>query len=641
MQAVNNDVPLSNDDTQTLTISAEVIAYSVLLIVAIVLRLASLGTVPMTDVEATQALSAHTDVNTGSPALAQEASSVMMYWLQRISFTVFGGTEFASRLPSVIGGIVLILTPLLFRKRFGREMTFLMSLILAFSPIAFTATRLSSDVIWTTVFAVTVLASTWQYWDNPSRDNALWLATSLTLMVLLSGSTGILLLLIWIFAVILTIFWVIYTAPDERDTPGDDVLQQVNDFLNSLPIVPMLALSAGLTFVIATGFLFNTAGLNIVAESLRVAFAGFVQPSTVQAPNFWAVMALFIYDPILIILGVMSLFLMLGSQSDSLIDRFIMSWLLIGFVVLFVYRGSHPAQALILVVPLTYLVARLVSELLMNYMPSFLNVESYTSNDPNHYIWIKWVVALIAFAGLIMLSLYLETVGRALLTYSGNFIGTDRDTVLVYARIGWFAIMVVLMVVLYFMFASMFGNRNVLQGYGLGAFVFMLMMGIGTGWNTSVVNISNPAELWYTTGIANDASLLRQALFDVSRRDTRGFPSIDMVIVRDEDAGITGDGLVAWLVRDFNNARFVDTIADARQEEIILLPELEENPDLGGSYVGQRFLIRQYPVGALPPLEWVSWYTQRETRTYQLPQDATVLWLRIDVYDGTPADQRP
>lgn len=642
MQAVNNEQIIQNEDANQLTISAELIAYIILIGLAITLRFAGLGDVPMTDVEAVQALPAYHAVDNNAPGIPQEASSVIVFWLQRISFTFFGGIELAARLPGVIGGLTLILMPLVLRSHLGREQTFLISLILAFSPIAFTAARFSDPVIWTMIFAIGLLWATWRYWEMPLQENALLVAAFLGAMLLLSSSSGLLLLIVLLFAGLLTLFWTIYTAPDGLDSPGDDVLNQVREMFNSLPFLPMLLMIAGLATIASTGFLMDSGGFNIIAESLRLTLEGFISASSSNAPNIFAIITLFSYEPVLVILAVVSVIMMLSSQSDTVIDRFVMSWILMAFVLLFIYRGTVPAQSLFLVLPLSYLTARLISELLLNYMPAFLSIDAYTSNNPNDYIWIKWTVALVMFAGLIMMSLYLATLGRSILTYTGIFGSTDQQSVLLYARMGWFFIMAILLIVMYFLFASMWGNRNVVQGYGLGVFAFMLLMGMGTGWNTAVVNIHNPAELWYTSGIAPDAVQLREALFDISRRDTRGFPAINLVILRDEEAGITGDGLIAWIVRDFDNARFVDSMGEVRQEEIMLLPQSDEAPDLGGSYVGQSFVIREHWLpGQLSATDWISWYTHRKIRPIQLPQDATVLWLRIDVYDGIPANERP
>jgi hypothetical protein len=157
-----------------------------------------------------------------------------------------------------------------------------------------------------------------------------------------------------------------------------------------------------------------------------------------------------------------------------------------------------------------------------------------------------------------------------------------------------------------------------------------------------VSHVSNPAELWHTTTVSPDAYKLRQTLFEVARRDSSGFPEIPVTVLLDREAGITDDGLIAWLLRDFDDARFVETLGEAAQDEIILLPVMSEDPDLGGSYVGQSFAIRSYGTESLmTPFDWLSWFTQRSTRSYTATTDTSILWLRIDVYDGSPIELRP
>src|SRR5690606_6280789 len=127
--------------------------------------------------------------------------------------------------------------------------------------------------------------------------------------------------------------------------------------------------------------------------------------------------------------------------------------------------------------------------------------------------------------------------------------------------------------------------------------------------------------------VSPDAYKLRQSLIEISQRDTGGFPDIPVTILLDEAAGVTDDGLLAWLVRDFEQARFVNTMSDAARDEIVLLPVMEEEPTLEGSYVGQSFAIRLYNTNAyLSPMEWLSWFTQRSTRSNTPTHDTSILW---------------
>lgn len=645
MQAINHQQTQEQTiSSNQLTISVEFIAYLILISMALILRFASLGDVPMSEAEAIQALPAYHAINVDAPGTPQTADSVIVFWLQRISLTVFGGTEFAARLPGVIGGIVLILMPLLFRSRIGREQTFLLSVIFAFSPIAFISVRLADPTIWTIIFAIGLLWTVLNYWDEASQGNAISVGVLAAAMVFLSGISGLLLFFVLSLTATLAVMWEIYAAPAERDSTGEEILSSVVTRLSILPFVTMLVTIVAVTVIAATGFFFYPNGLNIIAESLGSALSGFVRPAEAFAPNVFALLSFIVYEPVLLVLAIISAVLMLSNDEATVSDRFAILWFGVAFLFLFIYRNTDPAFALWLVVPSAYLVSRMMSVMLVNHMPTFLSIRDYHSNNPKDYLWIKVLVALVMLAGLLMMSLYLSTLGRALLNYVGTNLSFnfEQQSVLLYARFGWFFIMGLLLIVLFFLFSSMWGSRNVVQGYSLGAFAFMLLIGMGTGWNTAVNNVSNPNELWHTSATTADAYELRETLFEVARRDSRGFPSINLTILRDEAAGIRDDGLIAWLVRDFENAKFVDSIGDVRQDEIILLPQTDSDPDLGGSYVGQSFVIHEYfSLGNMIALDWVSWFTHRKTRPYDLPTDVTILWLRLDVYDGVPALQRP
>jgi hypothetical protein len=313
--------------------------------------------------------------------------------------------------------------------------------------------------------------------------------------------------------------------------------------------------------------------------------------------------------------------------------------------VLLLYRGGQPGYALWLAVPMMWLAARLIRELTVNFAPIILTYDGFRmAEDDDTYWWLKWLLAIVVLALLIMLSVHWLEVGRGLMDFpqENPFAALSEPRFATFKSSAiWFIISLMFITVGYFLAASIWGNINSLQGFGLGFVLFMLGTGVGMGWNTAVFNATNPYELWHTTTITDDAYLLRTTLFEVADRNTKGFPLIPLMILRDEEAGITDDSIIAWLVRDFQNARFVDTIQDVQHDEIILLPEYEEDPDLGGSYVGQSFLIRQdWSLRNLRFLDMASWLSQRRVKSPDMQQNSTVLWLRIDVYDGIPAVDR-
>jgi uncharacterized protein (TIGR03663 family) len=668
MEAVNQEQNIQENGTSGLKISLEFAVYTLLILLALVLRIASIDIVPMTDVEAVQALPAYHILHPDSVGTPQAASSPVLFWLQAASFTAFGGNEFAARLPVALAGVLLAFLPLLFREKLGAIKSFLLCLILTFSPIAITASRLADPVILSMVFLLLFFWAIWQYWDSRNRNDAFRAAAFFAAFLFLGESGAIVLALVLLLAAAGAIAWQVARAPEESDTVGDEILEELRKFWTAFPALQAMLVMLGLTLAVATAFMLYPTGLNSVSELLNGTVRGFVQASIPNAPPVFALLSFLVYEPVLLVLGLLAIVSFLGSRQSriqafdvdddvaliselnlrvnrqSLLERFAILWALFAFVMLLVYQGSKPAFALWLVLPLAFMSASFVNNLLVNYMPALLNADDYRSENPNDYAWIKWTVALIILAGLMMLSLNLSELGRAFRDYPGNVLVFDmqQQNLMMFGRMIWFVIMSMLLIVGFFLLASMWGNRIVLQGYGLGAFFFMLILGAGTGWNTSVSHVSNPAELWHTTTVLPDAYKLRETLYEVARRDSSGFPEVPVTVLLDREAGISDDGLIAWLLRDFDDARFVETLGEAAQDEIVLLPMMSEDPDLGGSYVGQSFAIRSYGTeNQLTPFDWLSWFTQRSSRNYTATSDTSVLWLRIDVYDGSPIELRP
>jgi hypothetical protein len=94
---------------------------------------------------------------------------------------------------------------------------------------------------------------------------------------------------------------------------------------------------------------------------------------------------------------------------------------------------------------------------------------------------------------------------------------------------------------------------------------------------------------------------------------------------------------VAWLMRGFPRAQFIMDVSAARTEPIVLLPAFIEEPDLGGNYVGQRFVIQSdWDFSGMVIWNFPAWWWQRRTLTGGTPSNEMVLWLRQDIYDGAP-----
>src|SRR5690349_17639275 len=86
------------DEPRALVVTAETIAYIVLALFAVILRVAQLDTVPLSSAEAHQALAAWHVIRPEAFGAVPSAASPLLLALQSISFTLLGGHEFAARI---------------------------------------------------------------------------------------------------------------------------------------------------------------------------------------------------------------------------------------------------------------------------------------------------------------------------------------------------------------------------------------------------------------------------------------------------------------------------------------------------------------------------------------------------------------
>src|SRR5690606_8409895 len=74
--------------------------------------------------------------------------SPLVFWVQTIGFQFAGASEFTARIGGVIAGILLILSPRLVRTELGATRTFILSVLLALSPLTFVSAREHAPAIW-------------------------------------------------------------------------------------------------------------------------------------------------------------------------------------------------------------------------------------------------------------------------------------------------------------------------------------------------------------------------------------------------------------------------------------------------------------------------------------------------------------
>ncbi|MCU0496857.1 MAG: glycosyltransferase family 39 protein [Anaerolineae bacterium] len=621
---------------QVWTLSLEGIVYLALIVLALVFRLAEIDSIPLTPAETADALAAWRTISPDGAPVPEEftTDSPVLFTMQRIGFTLLGPTELAARLLTMLTGLALAFTPLLFRDRLGRTRTLLWVVLLAFSPIALLASRTSSPMIWASLAAVFGIYFFSRFWHTTNTVDGVLTIVAFGLLLLFSEPGGIVLGVILFGAAVIAVM----SHPDLM-SEGATPLAQVRQ----LPWVTGIPITILIVSAIATGFLTYTTGLSGIGEALN----GFLSGWTQRPPNTPWVYPLFTsiyYEPFLAIFAIVGTFILVRQHTLTLIDRFLIGWVIMGIIASIFFVGASADHALWLTLPLAGLATHALLQCLITVRLPNLWENASEDDDINRLYTVqvgKWIVALVSLGLLMMLALHLQIIARGLLETadviafverlaSGGVRELQNSTL-------WLVITILLFLVSGLLAASVWGNTTTLQGLGLGLLVFMLINGTAAAWSASVFDYDNPAELWHTHATAREAVLMRETMIQLADRETLGHRDLRITVVIDSERGLTRDGVLAWQLRDFRHTTFVETVEAARAAPIVLMPELEASPDLGGAYVGQRiYLTRNWDPGQLRGLDFLAWWFQRQVRETPQPQLTVMLWVRRDIYESAP-----
>lgn len=590
---------------QIVSISREVLLYLGIVILGVVLRIAQLDVVPLDVREARQALAAWRVVYPQAAGDAIVPESSLLFALHSFFFSSLGASEFTTRIGTVIGSLLLVISPLLFSRLLGRGRAFVFSILLFCSPVTLAASRSDSPVIWLLLLVVIGLWGLWRYRETRQRSYAFVTMISLSSAGLLTDSIGVFFLLALALATAFT-YW-------SRDPMIDDAPENEQSNRVGWPWGYGIGLSTLVIVLVSTLFTLYPAGLSNIGENLITGLRGLTEPRP-YTPIFFPILVTFFYEPILVIVGLIAIFRLFRSDSISTEDRFLVGWLIFAIVLNLIYAGSGPEHALLLVFPLSGLASNLIIRLLT------VEGRRYTP------VWSRWVIAIVVIGVLFALTIHGQAVARSMITSQSSVF--QLVSVSAY-NVVWLIIAVLFTVICYFIASTEWDEDIALRGGGLGVVAFALVTGIGSGWHIAVQNAGNPVEFWNRNPTSNQTLQLRSTLFDLVDRETSGFPELEVIVLAPDD------GVVAWSLREFPNTQFITDFRSAQNQPILLLPMGSEKFDLGGPYVGQQFVIsRGWGFQNINPASLPAWWMQRRTLTGGVPVDSMILWLRQDIYDG-------
>lgn len=575
---------------QRATLSLETVLFAALFALALAARLANLGTHPLNDAEAREALTVWRFTQ-GLAGTTLPASPVYLT-LTALAFSIFGNMDFVPRLAPALAGAALTLMPWLAREALGRPRALLTAALLTVSSIVLTASRSADGTLLAVFFVMLTAVAAWRLASGRGGTSWAVIMGGAFGASLASGPEAFVGLIALAFAVPLI--------------PGawDALIGAVIDRGRLIAI----AVLAGLV-VAATFLLLNRDGLGAAAASL-VTFAQRFNPSSAGRTLTALIGLAVIYDPLIVVAGLISL---PAAFARDPIDRLAASAVVVTGTVIIASSGRSQFDLVWLIVFLAPLAAHALWRVLHEF--------DWRDQWATPLVVAGLLMAVIAFT-VINLTQFAETfrANPALLDEGINWIqGPWRYMGLAVVGIVFTPLIVALIALGWSARAALHGTTAVVSA-------LLLVATLAGGWSQNQGRPGSPAELWWPHPVGADLARLRQTLLWSGEQAIGEGTEIDVVVQA------SPDGALAWALRDFSKAQFVTTLSPYIATSAVISSASADStpPVLAAAYVGSPFAID--PVWFPDTLFWneqLSWLLFRRA-DIQYPT-LTILWLRDDI----------
>ncbi len=480
--------------------TVEVALWSLIGVGSLVLRLWNLGGAPLTNVEATNALS--------SLALAHGESisthNPFFTTLQALAFSLFGATDFSARLPIAIVGALLCLAPALLRRQMGPRHTLIFGGLLALSPTLIFASRQAEGALlgWALAFAL------WCCWQRGSIRAVLVFAGLLLACGIDAVAPAIMLLV----------------------AIGVDVLSARRK-KSSLPITRTDLLLGGAAFLLAsTGLLWRLSGLGD-------AFNGFAMwPLTLSATSLISfprlVIGSLVYEPLILLCAVGGVVSLLLWRRFNVREAGWLEWMVSSLILL----GINSSRDAVGLVPFVIGSAAYAGTILVPLLETPESDEVY--DYPHHAEGVVFALSVIMLVYAYMgLSMY----GAQ---HTSSWLFTSLLGLMMVAGIG--------------VIATLTYNATVaMRGVGLALGTCLLLYTVSTGYALTQTHATNPGEA-YIAEAGDDG--IRDLVRTIQTASTRAYGDPNSIPIQVLD---TAPPSLRWALKDQNGVTYVSHAENA------------------------------------------------------------------------------
>jgi len=568
--------------------------YGLAFLIALGLRLAQLGALPLADSEAASALQALHLAQGLKPALGPQPAYILL--TAPLFFVYGGGTNFLARLVPALAGSFLVFVPLLFRGRFKSGAPVIFAFFLALDPALVSLSRNATG----TILAVTFLLFAWGFWS----DNKLTLAGSFVGLALLSGPT------IWMGLLGLAIAWALQNFIEQKkqlaeelelasDThesrnPALSLVEGTNYVTSSTPHVLRNTLFSAITTFILIGTLFFLApnGLSAALASIPAYLRGWAQPSGIPIVRLLA--SLIVYEPLAVFLGLVCIIRAWWHGSRRAMRLSI--WMLVALLLAIFYPAHQVTDLIWAITPLL----ALASIELARHLVIF----------PEERVEVRGVVALTVF---IFVFAWLD-----LASISWTPVPSLQANMRIYLFFG--ALILLFLSIL--LVAAGWSVRTAKLGGIWGLTISLGVITLASTFGAAGLRGAYAPEFWPPETRPAQANLLLATVNDLSDWSA-GEKTILPVII----SGVQSPAL-EWLLRE-HQVTVVQSLDISTSPALVITPS-QNDLGLAASYRGQDFAWDQTVSWDASLInDWIRWLTLR-----QMPatSDAIILWARADLF---------
>jgi uncharacterized protein (TIGR03663 family) len=615
LKSERSTVPLS-------WLTVEVALYILMGMIAAGLRFYALGAQPLQESEAAQSLAASRFLGIGNWELGIEMYSPLLFLGNVFGFALLGASNALARLVSALFGTALAVLPYFLRRQLGRSGALVASILLAISPSTLFFSRYLGGEVVVVACVLAMLVGFFGYLDSKQPKYVYLTAVALALSL---STAPLIYTFILISGTFLLLLGLIYRLA-EVDMGWSAVLaawrtaREEKDLLKNWVLVLAVVL-----VLVCTAFLLNFAGLPAALDFLPTWLAQ-LGPQPGSQPWYYYFQLLVLYEPLILVFGLIGLVYHYLRQRD-LLTTFLLYWTVAATVIYALAGQKAPGNVLFLVLPLALLASSLIGRFWdqlaqavalraepFRLSPSILRRGSGQASlrtglgmEPQDEAW--------GAEGLVV-ALSLPIVVYFAIQLAGY--ASSGQAVYLYLAIVSFVILPTLVALCW----MWLGQGPALRCGGIILLLVLTMLTVGLSMGLNCHRAADPREPMVAEATLPGVIDLVTTLERISSHQ-EGDPHVIAVTVEQATGPI-----LAWHLRDFKNARFVEQLSPSIDTPVVITPAEEEEPTLGGSYVGQRFALQATwnPQG-LTWTERVRWFLYREAPTPVKSRDV-VLWVK-------------